>query len=117
MSDKFEDRLAESIDEIMHYKTADDGWINMKELAATLIAQGIVADPVEHQQDLAAIMDKQVRDAEAFTHEFITTTYHPDELMPEDRQAMTRPGPEWDEWGEASTYHRQVTAWREVHRA
>ena len=58
-----------------------------------------------------------VRDAEAFTHEFVTTTYHPDELMPEDRQAMTRPGPEWDEWGEAPTYHRQVTEWREVHRA
>ena len=117
MSDKFEDRLGDAIDEIMHYQTADNGRINTTELAATLITLGVVADPVQHQQDLTAIMDKQVRDAEAFTHEFVTTTYHPDELMPEDRQAMTRPGPEWDEWGEASTYHRQVTEWREVHRA
>ena len=121
MSDKFEDRLAHAIDEAIRGQldgpAHDSGTISTERLAAVLVGTGIVADPVQHQQDLVAIMDKQVRDAEAFTHEFITTTYHPDELMPEDRQAMTRPGPEWDECGEASTYHRQVTAWREVHRA
>lgn len=108
MSDKFEDRLATALTHTLG--------LNPEQVAIALISQGIVADPVQHQQDLVAIMDKQVRDADAWTDEFVTTDEHPILLMPEDRQLFTSPEPRWaDE--DQTTYHRRVTEWREVRRA
>ncbi|MDN6676771.1 hypothetical protein [Corynebacterium variabile] len=114
MSDKFEDRLGEAIDEIMHYQTADDGRINTGELAATLIAQGIVADPVQHQQALVAIMDKQVRDSEGWRDEYCTHGVD-DDGNEQQAVAWTTDHPEWERG--VPVYHRKVTEWREVRRA
>lgn len=114
MTDKFEERLGEAIDEIIRYQTAEDGHFNTKTLATTLIALGIVADPVQHQQDLVAIMDKQVRDAEGWRDEFVTVENPADE-RDDFIAAITAPSPEWEE--DCPTWHRRVTEWREVHRA
>ena len=111
----FEERLGAAIDEIMHYQTADDGWINTGTLAATLIAAGVVADPVQHQQDLTAIMDRQVRESEAWRDEYVTSATHPDAMGTDHIADVTRPAPDWNEY--MPTYRRRVTDWQEVHRA
>lgn len=112
---KFEDRLAKAIDEIMHYQTADDGWINMRELAVTLITQGVVADPAEHQRDLEAIMAKQVRDADRWRDEYVTTTEDPARQNPGLIAAIIDPQPDWED--DVPTWRRRVTDWKEIHRA
>lgn len=111
----FEERLGAAIDEIMHYQTADDGWINTGTLAATLIAVGVVADPVQHQQDLTAIMDRQVRESEAWRDEYVTSATHPDAMGVDHIADVTSPAPDWNEY--MPTYRRRVTEWEEVHRA
>ena len=120
MSNKFEDRLAHAIDEAIRGQldgpASDSGTISTERLASVLVGTGIVADPVQHQQDLVAIMDKQVRDSEGWSDEFVTTDEHPILLMPEDRQLFTSHEPRWGD-EDQTTYHRRVTAWREVHRA
>lgn len=113
--DSFEDHLSAAIDEIMHYQTADDRLINTGTLAATLIAQGVVADPVQHQQDLTAIMDRQVRESEAWRDEYVTSATHPDAMGTDHIADVTRPAPDWNEY--MPTYRRRVTDWQEVHRA
>ena len=114
----FEERLGAAIDEIMHYQTADNGRINTGTIAATLIAQGVVADPVQHQQDLTAIMDRQVREAEAWRDEYITSYDDPADLDPEEIARMTIADPAWPSAQDfAIVYRRRVTDWQEVHRA
>lgn len=114
----FEDRLAAAIDETLQFQTAGKGRFNTAELAATLIALDIVADPVQHQQDLVAIMDKQVRDAEGWSDEFVTAYVEPDDLTPAELSTMTTDHPAWPSAQDfAGVYHRRVTEWREVRRA
>ena len=113
--DSFEDRLDAAIDEVMHYQTADNGRINTGTLAATLIARGVVADPVQHQEDLTAIMEKQVRDSEGWTDEFVTTVDDPMTQNPDYISSITDHSPQWEP--HIPTWHRRVTEWREVHRA
>ena len=106
MSDKFEDRLATALTHTLG--------LNPEQVATTLIAQGIVADPVQHQQDLVAIMDKQVRDSDGWCDEFVTVENPADE-RDDFIAAITDQSPEWEE--DCPTWHRRVTEWREVHRA
>ncbi|WP_130841664.1 hypothetical protein [Corynebacterium neomassiliense] len=106
MTDKFEERLATALTHTLG--------LNPEQVAATLIAQGIVADPVQHQEDLVAIMDKQVRDSEGWSDEFVTVENPADE-RDDFIAAITDQSPEWEE--DRPTWHRRVTAWREVHRA
>lgn len=116
----FEERLCAAIDEIMHYQTADDGWINTGTLAATLIAAGVVADPVQHQQDLTAIMDRQVRDSEGWRDQFFTGYRHPNDEYIVDSEldaTPTWPGEPMPNGEQRHVYHRRVTDWQEVHRA
>lgn len=117
MNSDFEQRLTDAINDAVQSQSNVPGrepdTVNTKDLAAVLIAFGAVADPVQHQQDLTAIMEKQVRDAEAFTHEFTTSTLHPsDDLV---NGLSTSTNPQWMDG--IPTWHRKVTEWREVHRA
>lgn len=118
MSDKFEDRLAHAIDEAIRGQldgpAHESGTISTERLASVLVGTGIVADPVQHQQDLVAIMDKQVRDSEGWRDEFVTVGNPADE-RDDFIAAITDPSPEWEE--DCPTWHRRVTEWREVHRA
>lgn len=106
MSNKFEDRLATALTHTLG--------LNPERVAATLIAQGIVADPVQHQQDLTAIMDKQVRDAAAWRDQYCTHGVD-DDGNEQPAVAWTTDRPEWERG--VPVYHRRVTEWREVHRA
>lgn len=106
MSDKFEDRLATALTHTLG--------LNPEQVAIALISHGIVADPVQHQQDLVAIMDKQVRDAEGWCDEYVTVENPADE-RDDFIAAITDPSTEWEE--DCPTWHRRVTEWREVHRA
>lgn len=107
MSDKFEDRLATALTHTLG--------LNPEQVAATLIARGVVADPVQHQQDLTAIMDRQVREASEWRDEYVTSATHPDAMGTDHIADVTRPAPNWNEY--MPTYRRRVTDWQEVHRA
>lgn len=118
MSNKFEDRLAHAIDEAIRGQldgpASDSGTISTGRLAAVLVGTGIVADPVQHQQDLVAIMDKQVRDSEAWCDQYCTHGVD-DDGNEQPAVAWTADRPEWERG--VPVYHRRVTEWREVHRA
>lgn len=118
MTDKFEDRLAHAIDEAIRGQldgpASDSGTISTERLASVLVGTGIVADPVQHQQDLVAIMDKQVRDAEGWRDEYVTVE-NPAVERDDFIAAITDQSPGWEE--DCPTWHRRVTEWREVRRA
>lgn len=118
MNSDFEQRLTDAINDAVQSQSnvpgRESGTVNTKDLAAVLIASGAVADPVQHQQDLTAIMEKQVRDADAWRDEYVTTS-DPNDERADIIAVFTDTEPAWDD--EIPTYHRRVTEWREVHRA
>lgn len=113
MTTTFEQRLAEAINAAVVGITHRGETVTADTIAARLIATGAVADPIQHQADLTAIMEKQHRDAEAWTDEYITTS-DPNDERPDVVAVLTDAEPDWDD--EIPTYHRKATTWRKITR-
>ena len=103
----FEQRLTEAIDATRSMPP--------EEVAAEIIALGVVADPAAHQEDLQAIAARHDREATEWRDEFVTTTEPPDRQNPGFIAAIIDDYPDWEDG--IPTWHRRTTEWQEVRRA